>query len=312
MMMKKRMSLASAAEATAPRYSHNPYGRHELSTSAVVPNPLPSCGRAPKANISAPSEDPPEPDDEPKVPLPPTLRGYAKFVVLVEPSSAPGQPYYDEDDGYETTEGLEVQRKHSVGVRHLLDTSGARKLLRELTNNFFRRHRRHVTAPLCPHFHRARLCSATVAGARQEADCAAGCPAGKECPMIHVTRAGWAERREWFSPSSRDAERANSLEGDLAVEGRSLSEEAESPPSAGSSLGSESPDFKVSAAYTFTTTDTPSTDNESHNAQAKDISGLAEHAWQRYPGVFVRHRNEAKMRSLLRREANSASKPSAI
>eukprot|EP01012_Entosiphon_sulcatum_P008940 TRINITY_DN14923_c0_g1_i3.p1 TRINITY_DN14923_c0_g1~~TRINITY_DN14923_c0_g1_i3.p1 ORF type:complete len:277 (-),score=30.90 TRINITY_DN14923_c0_g1_i3:859-1689(-) len=272
MMMKKRMSLASAAEATAPRYSHNPYGRHELSTSAVVPNPLPSCGRAPKANISAPSEDPPEPDDEPKVPLPPTLRGYAKFVVLVEPSSAPGQPYYDEDDGYETTEGLEVQRKHSVGVRHLLDTSGARKLLRELTNNFFRRHRRHVTAPLCPHFHRARLCSATVAGARQEADCAAGCPAGKECPMIHVSKEGWAERREWHSSSARGAERT---------------EKTPSPEAEGVSAATDRGDGR------------PFGDAEKGAAHCAT-------EWHRFPGVFVRHQDEAKMRCLLHREARPA------
>eukprot|EP01012_Entosiphon_sulcatum_P069285 TRINITY_DN9999_c0_g1_i1.p1 TRINITY_DN9999_c0_g1~~TRINITY_DN9999_c0_g1_i1.p1 ORF type:complete len:388 (+),score=39.33 TRINITY_DN9999_c0_g1_i1:25-1164(+) len=150
-----------------------------------------------------------------RVPLPPTVRGYAKFVVVAHPS--------------------DPSLLFTIGIRHVLDTVGARRYLRQLTNNCFRNYKWHLQASLCESFHPHPFSKPELAQISQIAPQAhtvffedsgyladytdddkealaataaiptvlqslGSCPLGRKCSHMHITADGWAARRPWHRP----------------------------------------------------------------------------------------------------------------
>eukprot|EP01012_Entosiphon_sulcatum_P011425 TRINITY_DN16937_c1_g1_i1.p1 TRINITY_DN16937_c1_g1~~TRINITY_DN16937_c1_g1_i1.p1 ORF type:complete len:212 (+),score=7.62 TRINITY_DN16937_c1_g1_i1:63-698(+) len=91
--------------------------------------------------------------------LPPSLRGYLRYVVLHNP---------------------EDNRAYSVGIRYVLNTTGSQTLLQRLEQNRQLFFKHHIKAPVCESVLTGRYCESTT-----------------ECKLIHVTVEGWALRRLW-------------------------------------------------------------------------------------------------------------------
>eukprot|EP00667_Euglena_gracilis_P022370 EG_transcript_24851 len=94
--------------------------------------------------------------------LPPELRGYVRYMVVMDPRDH--QPY-------------------SVGIRFVCPSRGATRVLQFLVANRGRRHKKSIQAWLCP---------SAIHGVE--------CPAQTECDGIHVTPEGFATRRPWTQP----------------------------------------------------------------------------------------------------------------
>eukprot|EP00668_Euglena_longa_P003306 GGOE01003869.1.p1 GENE.GGOE01003869.1~~GGOE01003869.1.p1 ORF type:complete len:314 (-),score=-9.65 GGOE01003869.1:909-1850(-) len=107
----------------------------------------------------APSERKVHDLDSQVVLLPHELRGYARYIVVLDPQDA--NPY-------------------SIGIRHVLPSSGAKRILQSLIDNVKRSHKKPVQAWLCRSI--------------MQGTC---CPYGNACHDIHVTPEGFQTRRPW-------------------------------------------------------------------------------------------------------------------
>eukprot|EP01012_Entosiphon_sulcatum_P005100 TRINITY_DN1217_c0_g1_i1.p1 TRINITY_DN1217_c0_g1~~TRINITY_DN1217_c0_g1_i1.p1 ORF type:complete len:304 (+),score=79.43 TRINITY_DN1217_c0_g1_i1:51-962(+) len=121
-----------------------------------------------------------------RVRLPSTLRGYARFIVAAVPE--------------------EESALYSFGIGNVLDTAGARRYLRQLTNNCFRSRKGHVRGELCP-------------VASPFTDSHHPCPDLASCPKIHVTSDGWRDRRPWVCHTKGKAEGETDADAEVAPEG---------------------------------------------------------------------------------------------
>eukprot|EP01012_Entosiphon_sulcatum_P023689 TRINITY_DN2879_c0_g1_i1.p1 TRINITY_DN2879_c0_g1~~TRINITY_DN2879_c0_g1_i1.p1 ORF type:complete len:172 (-),score=19.79 TRINITY_DN2879_c0_g1_i1:16-531(-) len=95
-----------------------------------------------------------------QVALSPVVRGYARFVVVSTPCEM-----------------------FTVGIRFVLATKGAERVIGRLESNRQKFYKHHVKGALCQ-------------------SVLTGCPCREatDCPMIHVTNEGWAHRRLWKKP----------------------------------------------------------------------------------------------------------------
>eukprot|EP00996_Jenningsia_fusiforme_P004995 NODE_588_length_2070_cov_30.181098_g542_i0.p1 GENE.NODE_588_length_2070_cov_30.181098_g542_i0~~NODE_588_length_2070_cov_30.181098_g542_i0.p1 ORF type:complete len:549 (+),score=66.82 NODE_588_length_2070_cov_30.181098_g542_i0:66-1649(+) len=94
--------------------------------------------------------------------LSPQTRGYVKFIVAI-----------CQEDGC----------TYSLGISCILDSRGARSLLRKLEHQREHQHKRSLYGVLC---------GSVVSGVR--------CDLGLECPCVHVTAQGYKNRRVWSRP----------------------------------------------------------------------------------------------------------------
>eukprot|EP00667_Euglena_gracilis_P028950 EG_transcript_37618 len=103
----------------------------------------------------------------PVIPLPRKLKGYVKYIVAVDPHD---------------------RQAYSVGIKHVLPTSGAHKVLAQLQSQRYRHYRKCVTSVFCPFSPSPQLC-----------------PHGTDCDGIHITAEGYLTRRPWQRPQDRAA-----------------------------------------------------------------------------------------------------------
>lgn len=281
----------------------------------------------------------------PIAPLPASVKGYARFIVVaLQPHpNAPEQPQH-------------APATFTVGLRHLVDTLGARRVLRQLTNNFFRQRRQHVQGNLCPHVHGYAPCacphlqplpavespitnnttpSADGAGdapkpatVRQRVHLEA-CVDGFQCPFVHITPSGWSSRRRWKPFTERRGGLNSQLQQAGEQEGENENEAQEeylddqgSDQDTLSMTGSEAPSLPSTPGTPLLGEKAPQLQtlgfephhHSSHkpmqcccstpegkattSSQGKAFDG----EWQRYPGVYVSHKNPIKMQRLLAAE----------
>lgn len=198
----------------APRNSSGRAKEHRLGSASQAPitvmaGPVPATfAQPPAAAVPAgPAAPAHAAATIPIAPLPASVKGYARFIVVaLQPHlNAPEQPAH-------------APATFTVGLRHLVDTLGARRVLRQLTNNFFRQRRQHVQGNLCPHVHGFAPCAcpdqtATNANTNPTAVGTDGaeakpqtvrqrvhleaCADGFQCPFVHITPGGWSSRRRW-------------------------------------------------------------------------------------------------------------------
>eukprot|EP01012_Entosiphon_sulcatum_P036853 TRINITY_DN4709_c0_g1_i10.p2 TRINITY_DN4709_c0_g1~~TRINITY_DN4709_c0_g1_i10.p2 ORF type:complete len:262 (-),score=35.25 TRINITY_DN4709_c0_g1_i10:1223-2008(-) len=107
-----------------------------------------------------------------QLPVPRSVRGYLRFLVLVDPT--------------------DPSHRHTVGVAHALDTKGGRKYAKDAVRNFFSSKKSHLEGALCPD-HVTQLALQRLPLLQGPQNRGTGCPLGSECHKAE----GWATRRDW-------------------------------------------------------------------------------------------------------------------
>eukprot|EP00667_Euglena_gracilis_P017614 EG_transcript_18596 len=95
----------------------------------------------------------------PNVPLPKCLRGIVKFIVAICPLD---------------------EQTFSFGIRYVMPTAGAARLVDVLCRQRYRQYKKSVCGVLC-----------------RSVVTAMPCPRQAACPYLHITAAGYADRRPW-------------------------------------------------------------------------------------------------------------------